>query len=72
MKIQSQPLNIELIQEQKIIDHKKLNRLGTLYDLRESEGTHKRWGVKDRTINLPTFFASLRESLQVKRKGRLK
>ena len=72
MKIQSQPLNIELIQEQKIIDHKKLNRLGTLYDLRESEGTHKRWGVKSKEIKLPTFFSSLRESLQVKRKGRLK
>ena len=72
MKIQSQPLNIELIQEQKIIDHKKLNRLGTLYDLRESESSNLRWGVKSKEIKLPTFFSSLRESLQVKRKGRLK
>ena len=71
MKIQSQPLNIELIQEQKIIDHKKLNRLGTLYDLRESQSSNLRWGVKSKEIKLPTFFASLRESLQVK-KGRLK
>tara|TARA_B110000503_G_scaffold5779_1_gene7950 strand:+ start:286 stop:504 length:219 start_codon:yes stop_codon:yes gene_type:complete len=72
MKIQSQPLNIELIQEQKIIDHKKLNRLGTLYDLRESESSNLRWGVKSKEIKLPTFFSSLRESLKVKRKGRLK
>ena len=72
MKIQSQPLNIELIQEQKIIDHKKLNRLGTLYDLRESQSSNLRWGVKSKEIKLPTFFSSLRESLQVKRKGRLK
>ena len=71
MKIQSQPLNIELIQEQKIIDHKKLNRLGTLYDLRESQSSNLRWNVKSREIKLPTFFASLRESLQVKI-GRLK
>jgi len=72
MKIQSQPLNIELIQEQKIIDHKKLNRLGKLYDLRESQSSNLRWGVKSKEIKLPTFFSSLRESLQVKRKGRLK
>ena len=72
MKIQSQPLNIELIQEQKIIDHKKLNRLGTLYDLRESQSSNLRWGVKSKEIKLPTFFSSLRESLKVKRKGRLK
>ena len=71
MKIRSQPLNIELIQEQKIIDHKKLNRLGTLYDLRESQSSNLRWGVKSKEIKLPTFFSSLRESLQVK-KGRLK
>ena len=71
MKIKSQPLNIELIQEQKIIDHKKLNRLGTLYDLRESQSSNLRWGVKSKEIKLPTFFSSLRESLQVK-KGRLK
>jgi hypothetical protein len=73
MKIQSQPLNIELIQEQKIIDNKKLNRLGKLYDLREeSESSNLRWGVKSKEIKLPTFFSSLRESLKVKRKGRLK
>ena len=72
MKIQSQPLNIELIQEQKIIDHKKLNRLGTLYDLRESQSSNLRFGVKSKEIQLPTFFSSLRESLKVKRKGRLK
>ena len=72
MKIQSQPLNIELIQEQKIIDINKLNRLGTLYDLRESQSSNLRWGVKSKKIKLPTFFSSLRESLQVKRKGRLK
>ena len=72
MKIQSQPLNIELIQEQKIIDNKKLNRLGTLYDLRESQSSNLRWGVKSKEIKLPTFFSSLRESLKVKRKGRLK
>ena len=46
MKIKSQLLNIELIQEQKIIDHKKLNRLGTLYDLRESQSSNLRWNVK--------------------------
>jgi hypothetical protein len=72
MKIQSQPLNIELIQEQKIIDHKKLNRLGTLYDLRESQSSNLRWGVKSKAIKLPTFFSALRESLQVKTKGRFK
>ena len=73
MKIQSQPFNIELIQEMKIIDIKKLNRLGKLYDLREeSESSNLRWGVKSKEIKLPTFFSSLRESLQVKRKGRLK
>ena len=72
MKIQSQRLNIELIQEMKIIDHKKLNRLGKLYDLREeSESSNLRWGVKSKKIQLPTFFGSLRESLQVK-EGRLK
>jgi len=67
----SQPINIELIQEHIIKTKTQLRELGKLYDLRESEGTHKRWGVKDRTINLPTFFHSLRESLIVK-KGRLK
>ena len=72
MKIQSQPLNIELIQEQKIIDHKKLNRLGTLYDLRESQSSNLRFGVKSKEIQLPTFFSSLRESLKVKKKGKLK
>ena len=72
MKIQSQPLKIELIQEQKIVSNKKLNQLGKLYDLRESQSTNLRWNVKSKEIHLPTFFASLRESLQVKRKGPLK
>ena len=72
MKTQSHPINIELIQEQNIIDHKKLNKLGKLYDLRESESSNLRWGVKSKAIKLPTFFSALRESLQVKTKGRFK
>ena len=72
MTIQSHPINIEQIQELKIIGHKKLNQLGKLYDLRESERSNLRWGVKSKAIKLPTFFSALRESLQVKTKGRFK
>jgi hypothetical protein len=50
----------------------KLNQLGNLYDLRESESSNLRWRVKSKAIKLPTFFSALRESLQVKTKERLK
>ena len=38
---------------------------------RDRKNNTLRWGVKSRDINLPTYFASLRESLMVKHKGRL-
>ena len=68
----NQPLDLGLLQEQSTRSNlPKLNQLGKLYDQRESKGSHLRWGVKSRELNLPTYFQSLRESLTVKRKGRL-
>jgi len=58
------PLKLELIQES-IKGSKKhlINELGLLYDLRESKGSHLRFGVKSRTMNHSSRFHSLREQV---------
>ena len=58
------PIKIEVIQES-IRSSKKhlINELGKLYDLRESKGSHLRFGCKSRTINHPSRFHSLREQI---------
>jgi hypothetical protein len=49
----------------------KTYKLEKLKEERDRKNNTLRWGVKSRDINLPTYFASLRESLMVKHKGRL-
>jgi len=55
------PLKLELIQES-IRNHKKylINELGLLYDLRESKGSHLRFGVKSRKMHNTSRFHSMR------------
>ena len=61
------PLDLGLLQEQSTRSNllPKLNELGKLYDLRERQSSGLRFGVKSRTIKLPSFFSNIRESLKV-------
>lgn len=70
MILHSHP-TIILPEDTKMNLKQKTYKLEKLKEERDRKNNTLRWGVKSRDINLPTYFASLRESLTVKHKGRL-